>query len=167
MPTEVDLKAALTHIFYVFNQTAAHYSWRSLGMDRNFRQANPEYKLMIIQNAALESTLVSLRALNEFFTLGGRNDDIRAEQFPNYKAREPFLSKDDCSLIHKHLAHLSWQRVKSESFQGWQPKRLMTEAILNMLHFLDYLEKEFLSFTDKEMEDVKKLKAGLSALVVR
>ncbi len=111
---------------------------------------------MMLQNAAIESSLVSLRALNEFFKPNGRQDDLRASQFPMYETQGAFLSTNDELEINKRLAHLTWHRESGHS--GFAIKAHMMNAIERMLHFIEYLLNSFLRFGEPEFDEAISLR---------
>ena len=131
------------------------FATRSTNLSRLFTGAylSPSIPLdgmqrAIFANACIESTLVSLRILNEFFTREKTKDRITASHYPGYRTPGPFLSKPDLQRINDHLAHLTWQRLTKPAAQ-W-PHRLFLSALIPCQHFLHYLLREFLSPADRE-----------------
>jgi len=139
-----ELHDALVHVRYTIDQSISTLYWGVLesklpldGMQR-----------AIFANACIESTLVSLRILNEFFTREKTEDRITASHYPGYRTPGPFLSKPDLQRINDHLAHLTWQRLTKPAAQ-W-PHRLFLSALIPCQHFLHYLLREFLPPADRE-----------------
>jgi hypothetical protein len=153
MSTDSDqLTKMVEHIRHSFGQTGAVFVWifaeEANQLIRNMRHSRT------IHNASLESTLVNLRALNEFFTPYStkkkrHHDDVRATDFPRYQTKGAFLSELTLNEIHRRLAHFSFKRLETDP--GWEIRHLMEPAIDRMLHFLDYLRNDFLPFHHPEL----------------
>ena len=69
-----------------------------------------------VANASIESHLLFLRKLNEYFTplCKGRvwEDDLRAEHYKGFKSPGPFLSDPDEKELHKRVGHISLMSVR-------------------------------------------------------
>jgi hypothetical protein len=150
-----ELKEMLPHVFYTFRQAMAVFCWRYFEAENRGLIRSPHFHFEILANAALESTLGSLRTLDEFFSPASQNtgkgswDDCRAYEFPGFNGKGPFLTRDQKTQINQMLSHLSWQRRKP--MPGWQVRLLADPAISRMLEFLAFLRSEFLSLNDKEL----------------
>jgi hypothetical protein len=72
----------------------------------------------IIQNALIESSLLSLRNVHDFFApFDGRerSDDLKAYQFrPAHRAK--ILTRGEKEDIHKRLAHLTTRRTRTKNW---------------------------------------------------
>jgi hypothetical protein len=143
-----ELHGALIHVRYTIDQLISTIYWREL-----------EWKLpldvtqkSIFRNACFESSFVSLRILNEFFTPEKTKDRITASHYPGYRTPGAFLSKGDLQRLNDHLAHLSWGRLKEPTspLQG----RLLLCALVPCRHFLEYLIRDFLQVADAEYAPV-------------
>ncbi|MCW1915576.1 hypothetical protein OJ996_18465 [Luteolibacter sp. GHJ8] len=134
------------HILYAFNQASAVFVWAQAKEENPLAVRGLGKHWPVIHNASLESTLINMRALNEFFRAPGvgkppMNDDVRASDYPNYITQGSFLTTDNEKTINKHLAHISVRRaeVKPE----WLIRTLIDSAFERMVHFLGYLLRDF------------------------
>ena len=104
-----------------------------------------------LQNAALESSLMSIRDLDDFFAsrLGARSDDIVASDY-GYPAGKQFLIFEERDGINKKLAHLTYRAAQERGQFPSQPNRrvwnnadLVGKAGSRFIAFLDHLEMNF------------------------
>ena len=103
----------------------------------------------VMNNAAVESSLINIRALNEFFKEGRREEDIRAHHFPGNFSKGPFLSRSKEDRIHKLLAHLTVRRLEGDSM-SWDLFGYMIDALQRALEFLRHLNDHFTEMTLQE-----------------
>ena len=162
--TREQLTDMVEHIRYTFGQTASVFVWIFAERDHPTLRNLPLARYRTLHNASLESTLISLRALNEFFRVQDpkqkqRPDDVRASDFPGYTTKGSFLPESVTSAIHKHLAHVTLHRLESKP--NWEVRRLMEPAIDRMLDFLGYLRRDFLPFQHPEFGEVVSLHEAL------
>src|SRR5688500_6927812 len=80
------LRGALRDFVYLIDQASAIFYWNKHLKARIQPERN---EVEAITNSIVESSLLSIRVMNEFFEPGGRADDIRSEQFPGF-AGVPF-----------------------------------------------------------------------------
>jgi hypothetical protein len=92
-------------------------------------------------NAALDSALINLRCFNEFFKPNGIKDDVRAYHYPG-PTIPPFLEIGDEHAIHKHLAHLTLQRVNLAA-TPWEVDRMTLLGLQQGVRFLESVETNF------------------------
>jgi hypothetical protein len=65
-----------------------------------------------IDNATVESSLLSIRILDDFFGNSKKNpDDVTASDFDGFAASTGFLTKDQRKDINKSVAHLTMTRL--------------------------------------------------------
>src|SRR6266487_4724618 len=143
-----ELHDALVHVRYTIDQSISTLYWRVL----EAKLPLDEMQKAIFANACIESTLVSLRILNEFFTPEKTKERITASQYPDYRTPGRFLSKSDLQRLNDHLAHLTWRRLNEPTAQ-WQ-HHLFVSALVPCRHFLQYLLHDFLSTADPEYAPV-------------
>jgi hypothetical protein len=112
--TDHDLLAGIGHLGYEVTQM----TWAA---GRLRTQSSPAASVAegAAQNAALESGLIHARSLIEFMLDEPRHDDdMRPDDFypgwvgPPAEVRTQLDAER--KLLHKHLVHLTWQRVKDE-----------------------------------------------------
>jgi hypothetical protein len=143
-----ELHNALVHIRYTIDQLISTIYWTALEK----RLQLDVMQKAIFANACIESSLLSLRILNEFFTSEKTKERITASQYPGYRTPGHFLSRSDLQRLNDHLAHLTWRRLNEATAQ-WQ-HHLFVSALVPCRHFLQYLLGNFLSATDPEHSPV-------------
>jgi hypothetical protein len=139
-----ELHDALVHVRYTIDQSISTLYWSVLEP----KLPLDEMQKAIFANACIESTLVSLRILNEFFAREKTKDRITASHYPGFQTPGPFLSKSDLQRINDHLAHLTWQRL-TEPSTPWS-HQLLSSALVPCRQFLQYLLRDFLLGDDRE-----------------
>jgi hypothetical protein len=114
---------------------------------RRFAATESETALRaMIHNAALDSSLISLRCFNEFFGSRRQKDDIRADDFSGV-VMEPFLPADDATAINKYLAHITVVRSDIVT-KPWFLDDLVLLGLHQGIAFLSTLEKNFPPLTE-------------------
>jgi len=98
----------------------------------------PNETLQVIENATIESSLLSIRILDEFFSDENiRPNDIRAAHYIGFTSPDRFLSKFELTRSIPRVAHLTTQRDSSED--PWQIVPLIERAYGAAKPFLSYL----------------------------
>jgi hypothetical protein len=100
--------------------------------------------IMAHANASLESQLLFLRKVNEFFkplSDGGLQEhDLRAEHYRDYKTPGVFLSREEVTEINRRVGHITLMEVRY-SKKDWTP--LLTtaqpKALDRLMHFFSFL----------------------------
>ena len=92
-------------------------------------------------NAALEVMLIHARNLLEFFTVGGRSNDIKMRDFLAFPPRIalPYLRKNR-KRINRKLAHPSYSNSRMSS--SWSFREIESEIDSAMQSFLDRLKRD-------------------------
>ena len=132
-------------------QVFAYYHWWSL------EHFNPSFATdttcITIKNAALESSLMSIRDLDDFFLsrTDARQDDLIASDY-GFPPNRNFLSADERDAINKKLAHLTYrssQELRQDPLRKnprrWNNAEMANRATICLLEFLDHLESVFFS----------------------
>lgn len=130
-------------------QVFAYYHWWSL------EQFNPSFATdttcITIKNAALESSLMSIRDLDDFFLsrTDARQDDLIASDY-GFPSNRNFLSADERDAINKKLAHLTYRSAQElrqdplrKNPRRWNNAEMANRATIRLLEFLDHLESVF------------------------
>jgi hypothetical protein len=139
------LVAGLAHVRYTIDQALAWMVWRL--RNKEFT-ALPLDQKQILENACIESGLISLRILNEFFKKEKTKGLIKASHYMGSKSPGAFLTTEEERRINDHLAHLTWERVSDPS-PPWSEE--LTHRALQRCHiFLEYVLKHFLGASDPE-----------------
>lgn len=165
--TREELKSSLSEVFFTFDQIGSYHNWQVMLEESNVSRISPVYRLKMMHNSAMCASLIHLRTLNEFFAEGGCKDDIRANDFPGFDARNPgpFLTDSEKVEINKRTAHLTWHRLNLD-LRPFPVRGMMQQAISGMLQFLEYLQEDFLSLVDEELGYVKRLQRVLPEFFV-
>lgn len=119
----------------------------------------------MMHNAALDSTLINLRALNEFFKPGGLPDDIRAHHFSIPKST-PFLQPPEEAEINKHLAHITTLRATTIP-KPWYIDDMVSRGLTEALVFLVALEGSFPFTSEEARNDVSQTSVAAREMLVR
>jgi hypothetical protein len=159
-----ELVLGVKPILQAFYQTGIFFTWDLL-KNKNARQLeDPNIAIIFsgIDNAVLDSTLIHLRALNDFFSSSWTHkDDIRAFEFGYSVPTKPLLDKQAITDINKQLAHLSWARTAD--WTGHFADRHNLAAIDYVLPFMEFLATKFLMPDDEPFDFVKQ---GISQVSV-
>lgn len=140
-------QAVLTRGFQMF----AYYHWFRLKILQP--SIVDDSTCITLRNAALESSLMSIRDLDDFFasSSGARADDMIATDF-DFPAGRSFLTADERNAINKKLAHLTYQATTEllndplrQNPRTWNNADLVNRASKPLLEFLEHLEKSYFS----------------------
>lgn len=129
------------------------------------------FAAVTIKNACVESVLLSVRDLDDFFrprTNRDRDSDLRATDFFGYQSPGPFLSSAERESINQHIAHLTyhpvWTRttgITPDSQQNWNTAELVGKAARAVFRFMDHLDQEFSQSDPARAEDIQKVRIAL------
>lgn len=130
-------------------QVFAFYHWHTL------QRANPGFATdsacITIWNAALESSLMSVRDLDDFFRSNpkARPDDLIASDY-QFPAGKSCLTQPEREAINKKLAHLTYHASRQlaqdplrKNPRTWNNAEMVNRAMVLFLEFLDHLEVLF------------------------
>ncbi len=130
-------------------QVFAYYHWWTL------EHFNPSFATdttcITIKNAALESSLMSIRDLDDFFLsrADARQDDLIASDY-GFPAGRNFLSGIERDAINKKLAHLTYRSIQElqkdplrRNPRTWNNAEMVNRAASLLLDFFDHLESVF------------------------
>ena len=96
----------------------------------------------LIRIAALECTLLNVRAVDEFFRQQSWSTDIRAAQYPGFDSPGPFLSSVEKRKLDQLVVHLTYNRIHEFDYT-WKTVELVQKAYRAFSNFLDYVERTF------------------------
>jgi hypothetical protein len=148
---QIDAKLAplMEHFAERLNRVFAYF-WCALEFehDEDLR-AEPTHNhrawtLQTIENACIDSTLMGLRDLDDFFTPrppGPRTDDLKACDF-GYTGRHSFLTQSERRKINKIIAHTTTVGAASRGYR-WDVLELASKGISQAWMFLQWVEKEY------------------------
>lgn len=123
----------------------------------------------LVANATVESTLLAVRDLDDFFSAdNGRDEDIRATHY-GYASPGRFLTKDVRDGINQKLVHLTYRAVKERlntpdgpNPRQWDSADLVERAMDRVLPFFDFLEREFFVGNVGRIDDIQAARFGVS-----
>lgn len=149
-PSRQQLHKSLVHVRYTMDQLIAILFWQQ--MESGFRfdeRLLTEQERAIYANACIDSSLCSLRILDEFFGKP-HNDLITASE---YGFREVALLEEAARIqINNHVSHLTHKRAKESVLEF--ANRLIISAFPTCTDFLEHLVESFLKPEDAEMSPV-------------
>lgn len=106
--------------------------------------------LIAVKNAALESSIMSIRDLDDFFTSNPRHSDDMVAADYGFPPGKQFLTRDERQGINKKLAHLTYQAVREHrqlpplhTARTWNNADLVSRAMARILDFFTHLETSF------------------------
>ena len=149
-PSRDQLCDSLVHIRYTLDQLLATLFWERMESGLRFA-ARPltEQETAIYANACIDSSLCSLRILDEFFGKPRKNFITASD----YGFRTVgLLNTSDRILVNNHVSHLTHNRTKEPVLEF--SKRLITSAFPTCTYFLEHLVESFLKPEDPEMAPV-------------
>jgi hypothetical protein len=139
------LRRGIVDFCYVLDQAFIGFMWTWVYLPEfsrlDIRSDNPvmdlDAALKIVQNATIESSLLSLRVLDEFFAdTGIRAGDIRSHHYQGYCSPGRFLRPEEYALIGRRVAHLT---VDHSSREPWQMTELIAKCCAPSENFLAFI----------------------------
>lgn len=100
--------------------------------------------ILIIQDACLNTTLMAIRDLDEFFKKranGTRPDDLKASDL-GYDEGLAFLTKSERERINKVIMH-STDTALEDPETAWDIGELISKCISQSLHFLNWVKANY------------------------
>jgi hypothetical protein len=153
MLTNEQLESGLSRICKVICQIPCFHIFEKWIADR-FKAGVEDAALKdIMHNAALDSALINLRSLNDFFKEPRREDDVRARDFGVWTG--PFLKQEEQTSVDKYLAHITVSGSNIvEKF--WFLDDMATQALDRGIDFLIAAETAFEFSHDDIRHEVSK-----------
>lgn len=157
----------LSRAFQVFS----YYHWYWLEIENP--KLKGEERSITVKNAALESSLMSIRDLDDFFgSAGKQKDDVIALDF-GFSANGRFLSADEREGINKKLAHLTYRgvyerrlaRTPPSNPRTWDYADLAVRAMDRFAAFLDFLESVFFASDSAQQGLVQMARSAINPTV--
>lgn len=161
--TPDELEQALEDIGYVILQCfAAHQIFHNTIAPTLRKSGIHENLIHAHNNASLESQLLFLRKLNEFFKhlpteeeKPLKEDDLRAEHYKDFRSPGPFLSGPDEDELHKRVGHITLIEVRRGK-KDWTElvKSSLPIAVDRLLKFFCFLRDSY-QLSSSKREDVQ------------
>jgi len=162
-PTTQDLQESIRVICKVIGQIPCFHLYEEYIAHR-FSTSQAEACLRAMtHNAALDSTLISLRCFNEFFNAHRQQDDIRATDFPGVRMH-PFLQSDEATAIHKYLAHITTTRSDVVT-KPWYLDRMVLVGLEHGIAFLSAIETTFPPTTEAGRAELRGVRDAARLLI--
>jgi hypothetical protein len=129
--------------------------WKTKGLDAMERAGGTlsRGELQLLDIAALESTLMSLRDIDDFFNTRARADDLRATDFGAFQDMGSYLQPSEREILNKALAHLTDFRISTKQKAVVPPPAneldvfdITARAVAMSAKFLDFLSITFATF---------------------
>ena len=117
--TTEQLRGGARDFCAVLDQAPSAFVWESYFSRAFAENPVPADSLQALRNATIESSLLSIRILNDFFAQRRFSTDIRAGEYQGYTSPGEFLSSQEVRNINKYLAHLTTERAEHPPEQ-WQ-----------------------------------------------
>lgn len=134
----------------------------------------------ILNNSAIESTLMSLRDSDDFFSPANKrqSSDLRASDYSGYTTLGSFLNLAERGFINKHLTHLTSNPAlhrESESLTELNITNMVERMTNRSFHFFQWVSTESDASLDikdtisQTLETMKSLKRNhdLNNLIVK
>ncbi|EIM65508.1 hypothetical protein [Desulfobacter postgatei] len=136
VPSKIELNGALDHIYYEISQLA---------------MTMVESKNPIINNALVESRLIHVRALLDFFQKTNRTrskgvelDDVLSSDY-GFPAQQVGIPSEYQERLNKDLAHLTYSRSRRlPSDKPWPHDQVIVPVLKHACHFADHLISSYL-----------------------
>lgn len=169
VPSEEDKKQAVDLFINRLEQAFALYFWAKYIRALLPKNSDFEHSIEVVQNACIQSTLICIRDLDDFFTKEKKKfeNDLRAQDFIGYKSLGSFLTKEERNNIHWRIVHLTYEGIWTgttgiapDRNLDWNPKELLGKVMCKAYHFMDYLIRvhyKDCSGESKRIQNIKKL----------
>lgn len=160
--TPDELERAIEDIGYVIHQTfTAHQIFHGNIIAVLRKDGIDEDLIHGLNNASLESQLLFLRKLNEFFKHLPKNreleeDDLRAEHYSGFQSPGAFLRGPDEKEIHRRVGHITLLQVRYGP-KNWAEliNSSLPVAVDRLLQFFVFLRDSYPSLSAPTREDVQ------------
>lgn len=135
---------AIPDLLYVIDQCMAYHVWLQSvkpvleGRDQFLSDRSA---VQIVENSTIESALIFLRKLNEFFGKRPQNpgdDALRAYHFGDFPDNGWFLTKAEFDELHIRVGHISVEEVRYGK-KNWPIHDYLRRALLKACSFLTFL----------------------------
>ena len=145
-PSKEEAFRALPDILYVIDQCLATHLWGQRVkpiIEGCVEHLVDKPIIQIIENSTVESTLIFIRKLNEFFGTRPQNADddaLRAYHFGDFKNNGWFLTKPEYDELHIRVGHISVEEVRHGK-KRWPIEDYVHRALLKACSFLTFISQ--------------------------
>jgi hypothetical protein len=141
-----------------FLQVFTIYIWNAKAINPVLDSGICKDEIYILKNASLESTMMSLRDIDDFFdnTPASKPDDLRVTDFGAFSGSGRYLTGPEKMIINKALAHLTDFRVSvAPTIDKIDGIDVISRAVSKMEMFLDFLATEFSATHPHLVDDIR------------
>jgi len=150
-PDDIDQRVA-PHLEYFAERSNLLFSYHFFSIefqddeDLEFEAGDNSrtWRIRTIHNACLNTSLIALRDLDDFFALRNSNtkaDDLRASDFGLSHSMR-FLADDERKWINKLIAHTT-QHGATQRFYRWDLVELISKAVAQCDSFLEWIKQNY------------------------
>ena len=145
-PSKEEAFKALPDILYVIDQCMASHVWGQRVkpiLEGSVGHLVDKSIVQIVENSTIESTLIFLRKLNEFFGTRPQNADddaLRAYHFGDFKNNGWFLTKAESAELHILVGHMSVEEVRHGK-KVWPIEDYVLRALSKACSFLTFISQ--------------------------
>ena len=137
--TDDQLRGGARDFCAVLAQVPLAFMWESYFTRAFATSSVPTNVKEVLRNATIESSLLNIRLLNDFFAPRRYPTDIRAEDYVGYVSPGQFLDSDEARALNKRLAHLTTERAADAFSMGWSIYDMIRRAHDAAVTFIRFL----------------------------
>lgn len=132
------LHEAVRVVLHTINQMLCAYFWQRCLAPKFITDDTVHHARIGMENAATESSLIAIRALDEFCRAGRRYpDDLLPDNFPGLHFSGGFLDDESRRRINKEIAHLTHMAL-SDPVRSYRYRDFLAAALPHARHFCHY-----------------------------
>jgi hypothetical protein len=137
--TDDQLRGGARDFCGVLDQVPLAFVWESY-FSRAFATSSVRPNVKgALRNAAIESSLLNIRLLNDFFAPRHYDTDIRAEDYVGYASPGQFLDQAQARELNKHIAHLTTEHAAAAAPMQWSIYYMICRAHDRAVTFIRFL----------------------------
>jgi hypothetical protein len=137
--TNFDFMQGWRRIAELSNFMLSYYFWMTRIRPKCPKDEALERAYPAIDNATIESSLLSIRILDDFFSVSKKKpDDVIASDFDGSPASTAFLTKNQREDINKTIAHLTTTRLEPAGMK-YPYASMLKGAIPQCTDFLEFV----------------------------
>src|SRR5690242_6443302 len=132
------LRGGARDFCFVLDQVSLAFMWECCFSQQFATSSVPLNAMEALRNSTIQSSLLNLRLLNDFFLPRRYPADIRAEDYVGYASPGQFLDTDEVRALSKHIAHLTTERA-DDYRRGWSIYDMVRRAHDAAVTFITFL----------------------------
>jgi hypothetical protein len=145
-PSIDEAYGAIPDLLYVIDQCLAYSIWTKIvkpKIENSTELKDDREMLGIINNSILESSLMFIRKLNEFFgkkEQGPSDEALRAYHFGEFTNNGWFLTESEYNELHMRVGHISVEEVRHGK-KLWPIDEYLRKGLLKAYSFLVFISE--------------------------